>query len=258
MRFRFVARLGPDGSRLQSFMIGSFVVHTVAIIVFTVVPALRKPPAIDFDKAFTVELTGGIPSGPAPQAQAPAPAPVEASPPASEPEPEVEPEPEGAHIEERQVVETKKPPKDPDPEPEPAPRKPRPSPTPAETSDATGGGDPDGGLVLEKGSAGIGGGLEMGGSELSWYNSAVAAALYNNWRQPGVAFDEPLIVVVDFLILRDGTVRGTKITQGSGVGTVDRSVLRAITNASPLPPIPPTWSGSTISASYRFILNSEE
>lgn len=257
MRLRFVARLGPRGSQLQPFMIGSFVLHAAAIVAFTIVPALRGSPPLD-EGGFFVELVAS-PGPPASAAvQAPDPTPSSPPPPAPEPEPEPEVVPEGPTVEDRPVVETKEPPKEPEPKPEPPPRKPPVSETPPAESAGSGSGDPDGGLVLEEGGVGIGGGLEMGGSELSWYNGAVASALYNNWRQPGVSSAEPLKVVVRFEILRDGTVRGLQLAESSGVGILDRSVLRAVTNASPLPPIPRTWSGASITARYLFELNPEE
>jgi TonB family protein len=252
MRLRFVARLGPRGSSLQPFMAVSLVVHVAAGVFFALAPALRTPGVID--DAFFVTLEGpvGLPAAAtttAPPAQAPAPPP---------PEPEPEPEPEGARVETQPVVEVDKPPpaeteKKPDP-PEPRP----PSPQTREPSGDETGGDPTGGLVLEQGGVGIGGGLEMGGSELSWYNTAIASALYNNWRQPGSSSPVPLQVEVRFEILRDGSVRGVELLQSSGVGILDRSVLRAVSSASPLPPIPRTFSGSSITARYLFELNPEE
>jgi len=255
MRLRFVARLGPHGSRLQPFMVGSLAIHMAAGVFFALLPALRRPAPMD--DAFFVDLVSAGPVDrpaasvtPGPPAQQPA------SPP---PEPEPEVEPEGARVETQPIVETTKPPPK-TPEKKPEPPKPRlPDPVPArESAVGSAGGDPTGGLVLEEGGAGIGGGLETGGSELSWYNSAVASALGTNWRQPGSTSPTTLRVEVRFEILRDGSVRGVELLRSSGVGILDRSVLRAVASASPLPPIPRDWSGASYPARYMFELNPEE
>ena len=235
-------------------MVGSFLVHLAAIVFFTVLPALRPPKELADDFFIVDVVAPGNLTGPTVAAVPP---PSQPTPPVPEPEPTPEVEPEGARIEERQIVKTKKPPKEPEPDPPPRPTPSPPTPAP-ETGTTNNGGDPDRGLVLEEGSAGIGGGLQTGGSELSWYNTAVASALYDNWRQPGVAVTETLQVAVRFEILRDGTVSGLQIAESSGLSVLDRSVLRAVANASPLPPIPRTWTESTITARYLFELNSEE
>ncbi len=46
------------------------------------------------------------------------------------------------------------------------------------------------------------------------------------------------VVIVTFEILRDGTIRGVKLAQSSGVFALDTSTQRAVLDASPLPPLP--------------------
>ena len=57
-----------------------------------------------------------------------------------------------------------------------------------------------------------------------------------------------------FEIARDGSVRGTRIDTSSGVPSLDRSALRAVSDASPLPPLPATWKDATLPAVFVFRL----
>ena len=92
------------------------------------------------------------------------------------------------------------------------------------------------------GSASAGGSvsaLDLGDSAFAWYRAAVANALYGNWRRPVLGgLREPVEVHVAFEIMRDGNVRGLRIEQPSGVPSLDRSALRAVSDATPLPPLP--------------------
>jgi protein TonB len=64
-------------------------------------------------------------------------------------------------------------------------------------------------------------------------------------------------VTVAFDIARDGSVLGLRIDQPSGIESLDRSALRAVRDASPLPPLPRTWSGNVLSARFVFRLYPE-
>jgi protein TonB len=68
---------------------------------------------------------------------------------------------------------------------------------------------------------------------------------------------EPLVVLVRFEIGRDGSVTNLAVAESSGVPALDRSALRAISDASPLPRLPPAWRGSSMTAAYLFELTPE-
>ena len=100
--------------------------------------------------------------------------------------------------------------------------------------------------------------LEIGGAAFAWYRSSVANALYGNWRRPVVSgIVEPIEVRVAFEIMRDGNVRGLRIDESSGVPTLDRSALRAVSDATPLPPLPSMLSEPYLPASIVFRLYPE-
>lgn len=116
-------------------------------------------------------------------------------------------------------------------------------------------------LNTPTGEGGVGdasGGVQGSGeiSIFGWYQNSVSRALYGSWRQPPLAGQrEPLDVVIEFQIQRDGSVIGLKVAQSSGVPALDRSALRAVADASPLPKLPPTWRESRMTASFLFRLN---
>jgi TonB family protein len=64
-------------------------------------------------------------------------------------------------------------------------------------------------------------------------------------------------VTVAFDILRDGTVENLVVAQSSGVASLDRSALRAVVDASPLPPHPSTWRDASMPATFVFRLHPE-
>jgi TonB family protein len=67
------------------------------------------------------------------------------------------------------------------------------------------------------------------------YYSKVVNKIRENWVFPESA-DKELEAIIAIKISRDGTVTIEKIEKGSGNALFDRSVLRAINKASPLPP----------------------
>jgi protein TonB len=97
-----------------------------------------------------------------------------------------------------------------------------------------------------------------GDFELGWYKGSVTAALYARWRKPILeGITEPREVRVTFQIQRNGQVTNPKVEQSSGVPSLDRSALRAVADASPLPPLPPNWREPTLSAGFVFRLYPE-
>jgi protein TonB len=61
-------------------------------------------------------------------------------------------------------------------------------------------------------------------------------------------------VDVTFDIQRDGTVRNIKVVQSSGNSALDFSAIRAVTEASPLPPLPPGFDRNSATVEFLFRL----
>jgi TonB family protein len=103
--------------------------------------------------------------------------------------------------------------------------------------------------------------VSAGGFEdasLAWYRSALANALYGAWKRPIVSgLTQAVEVRVSFEIMRDGNVRGLRIDESSGVPMLDRSALRAVSDASPLPALPATMGAPYVPASIVFRLYPE-
>jgi len=240
LRIRVVARVGSS-ARLSPFVIGSLAVHAVLVAAMILLPALDGRTAIP-DHPLVVNLVAPVRSASSVQA-APAP-----------PTPTPTKKPEGVH------VETKKPKPAPKKKPKPAPKEELPDPgppTPPVANPAPG--EPGGAPMGPSGPVGDSiTAFEGGGVELAWYRSQVTAALYSNWRKPVLqGAREPIDVRVTFDIVRDGSVRNLRVEIPSGVPSLDRSALRAVTDAAPLPPIPPSWRDPILPAGFVFRLHPE-
>jgi len=57
---------------------------------------------------------------------------------------------------------------------------------------------------------------------------------------------------VRFIIDRDGTIRDVTTEISSGSGLFDRAALRAVIEASPLPPLPYGYSGTYLGVHLKF------
>jgi TonB family protein len=100
--------------------------------------------------------------------------------------------------------------------------------------------------------------LEGGDVQFAWYRDSVTAALYSHWRRPILSgLVEQVEARVTFDILRDGSVRGLRIDHSSGLQAFDRSALRAVSDAAPLPPLPGNWRDATLPATFVFKLFPE-
>ncbi len=234
-RLRIGIRIGGFSSPRHAFLAGSLAVHAVLVLAVLLLPELFRRPRLNADY-MPVELVGSLPAAkaaPAPPAAKPATPP----PPRPQPEEDVQARPA-----EPKVV--KKP-------------KPRPTPPPAEPAAET----PPAAPAVPAGTAGSAeaGGtiapMEGGDVEFAWYRSSVTAALYSHWQRPILtSIAEPLEVRIEFEILRDGTVRGVRVSERSGVPSMDRSALRAVSDASPLPPLPSKWREPSLPAAFVFRL----
>jgi protein TonB len=228
-------------------MLGSMFVHALLVVLVLLLPRLTGRNGIPEDALF-VELAPAFPSrapASAPPVQAPAPA----------PEPVVEPD-EGARVETSAPPQNLEPleelepeEKPPEPRPEPAP----PQPTPAEAGAGSGAevlGGPDAGHSISP--------LSGGDVEFAWYRASVTAALYSNWQRPILTgLRDPIEVSISFEIVRDGRVVNLSVDGPSGVPSLDRSALRAVSDASPLPALPSNWRQPRLEAVFVFRLYPE-
>lgn len=114
---------------------------------------------------------------------------------------------------------------------------------------------PYGAFQTDGGSGGINvvGGSDFG-SRYSSYVTAIRQRISNNWLQSSI---EPNIrvaprVFVSFQIMRDGRVVNPQLSTASGISSLDRSVLRAVYDSSPMLPLPPGYTGSSVTVEFWF------
>ncbi len=92
------------------------------------------------------------------------------------------------------------------------------------------------------------------GQRFPAYVAAVRRRVSSNWLQSTV---NPTVqsaprAVIDFEILRDGTIVNVQVMQSSGYPSVDASAVRAIEASSPLSPLPGGYSGSNVNVEFWF------
>ena len=247
-RLRIVARIGLPRSPHSSFVLVSLAAHVMFVAILLLVPTFRPKPT--FDDTYFVQLAPALPGK-----SSPAPAPRQQPKP-----PAPKPPDEGVRVAatEPKRVEPEKPKPKPEPEVEQEPAA-QAATSPPVTEAEPGSEDPGG--FQENGSEEGGGSIAMEGGDdaLAWYRASVTASLYSYWQRPILTGNvSTLEVTVDFEIQRDGSVGKLLVTAPSGVPSLDRSALRAVADASPLPPLPAQWQEGTLPARFIFRLHPEE
>ena len=107
------------------------------------------------------------------------------------------------------------------------------------------------GLGGEGGSGGGGGGGGGGGfGEFSYYQVAMQNKIAAHWS-PGFISGEA-VAIVYFRIIRSGTIVGARVEESSGIPFYDQTALRAVLEASPLPPLPAQFPDDAVGVHFRF------
>jgi len=236
---RLVLRVPIPADSRGVFLAGSFLAHLALVLSVSLLPAAGRRPTLP-GQALVVELSGPIatrartsPTPPVPKAPAASPRAA-----AAELEPATGKKLRPSEPKEKKENKEKK------------EGKAEASSAPAPPPEASGPGPDSSAPGVQS--------LALGGLELGWYGSAVTAALASRWLRPVLeGTTEELVAVVAFDIRRDGTVANVRVVQSSGVPSLDRSALRAVLDASPLPPVPPAWSEPFLPAEFRFVWRPE-
>lgn len=246
-RLRIVVSYRAARSRIARFVTGSIAVHGALLFAVLVVPMARHR-AAPIPDTMVVALVGPVGAPPAIHVGT-------SAPPIAKPEPAPAPPKEAHTVREVPVpkpkAKTDKPKKEPAKTPEPAAPA-APAIPQGNAKEAVNPGVPSGAQSAV--TAMLGG----GDSSLGWYGAAVKAALESAWAKPYLEDTrDTASVVVAFDIFRDGATRNLRVVQTSGIPSLDRSALRAVIEASPLPALPPTWTDDTLPVTMRFDLSPE-
>ncbi len=111
------------------------------------------------------------------------------------------------------------------------------------------------------GSAPGSGGIAVGpdgvfGTRFGAYAQILRDRVANKWRTGEVdpRIREAPVVIITFVLYRNGNVSDVQVTQSSGIGLLDRSAQRAILEAAPFPPIPAGYEKDSAIIEFWFQL----
>jgi TonB family protein len=86
----------------------------------------------------------------------------------------------------------------------------------------------------------------------TYYLRLIQSKIGERWAPPRAAATGGERVTVLFEIQRDGQVREPSVEKSSGNALYDQSALRAVTEASPFPPLPPEFKASSLRVHFGF------
>lgn len=100
----------------------------------------------------------------------------------------------------------------------------------------------------------IAGGSGDFGTRYGWYVTAMRNRISSNWLKSTVDPNvraAPRVYAV-FQILREGQIVNIQLTASSGIPSLDRSAVRAITDSHPMPPLPADYAGPNVTVEFWF------
>ena len=236
--------------------------HVGIILALTVVASIRPSKPIP-PRVQVVSLVEDLEAlgGGAPAAQ-------ESPPPRPEPEPEPPPKEPPAPVKTVEEPPPKGPPEEkkpreheapkPPPRPEPvAPTAPEVTPPTEEPEPAE---SPEAGLAVGDGTGGGGvPSIDSDAFQFAYYRQILINRLRSTWSRPLVpgGLAQPLRATIHFEILRSGAITDVSLSSESGHPPLDRSALRAVYDANPLPPLPDLFPGDLLAVNFYFELTPE-
>jgi TonB family protein len=106
--------------------------------------------------------------------------------------------------------------------------------------------------VLSGAAAGGIAGLEAEEFQHVWYLDTIQRRIAEQWVKPSIE-GVPADAVVYFRIRRDGKITDVEVRQSSGDSVYDRAAQRAVTSASPMPPLPKTFTRDFLGVHFTFL-----
>jgi TonB family protein len=87
-------------------------------------------------------------------------------------------------------------------------------------------------------------------AEYAYYRVAMRNKISSLWSPPRASSE--LVCAVHFRIVRSGAIVGARIQQSSGLAFFDHTALRAVIEASPLPPLPAEFPDDVVGVTFQF------
>ena len=90
------------------------------------------------------------------------------------------------------------------------------------------------------------------GSRFGAYASLLMERVAEKWRTNGLEGVRTPYAIISVDIFRNGSTRNPRLVQTSGNYQLDTSALRAVTEASPFPPLPAGYERDVVNVEFRF------
>lgn len=210
-------------------VVAAFTIHALLVTAAFAVPRLTRGER-EYPEYVAVHVMPASALGP----ERPRPTPQTPEPPPPAPEPEPVPPPPPKPDPEIPVLPSEEPEAKRPPEPRPAPSPQPPAPAPEEPDSGAARGSSAGGSYLGARVVGAGG----ASFPYDYYLDQMLGKIRQSWMRPPVQGIETLIT---FRVLRNGEITEVEIRESSGSRAFDLAALRAVRNASPLPPLPTSF-----------------
>ena len=92
------------------------------------------------------------------------------------------------------------------------------------------------------------------GSRFGWYVAIIQRKVRDSWYTPEVdpQTQEGREAILTFVLSRDGSPSNIRIATSSGSATLDTSALRAVQRVDTFGPLPPGYTGNSLTVAYTF------
>ncbi|HLQ22216.1 MAG TPA: energy transducer TonB, partial [Gemmatimonadales bacterium] len=88
----------------------------------------------------------------------------------------------------------------------------------------------------------------------AWYLRQVLQKVEEHWQTQNRSSEPAQKPRIYVEIRRDGSIAPPRVEESSGSSFYDRAALRAITEASPFPPLPADWANPSLRVLFNFDL----
>lgn len=92
-----------------------------------------------------------------------------------------------------------------------------------------------------------------------YYRDILTNRLRSTWSRPLVpgGLQQAIRATVQFVVLRSGAITEVSVQESSNYPPLDRSALRSVFDANPLPPLPGPYEGDRLAVTFFFELTPE-